>query len=453
MMRDPGERVFLSQRSAMLLLFLLLFCEASDLRAQVAVNNEGQTRPNKRLSTVSGRADPDDLVVSYEVQWERETHRLVTTCKLTPREVNTLTEKMRIQFAPLAKRISAADTQKYYDYTYGSVAMRPELEKVAAPIIREQLGDEQRASFKKDLDHRRKLRRGWVVDSLISMVNASIGLDSEQVEKLREALDRQYEPSWAMAALNYRPFDDIDARLHDSIKSLLYEDQHAAWDSALKYFNRAYSWRTTPNSLEDYLHAFRADLDICAAAHGSNLQRTLGLDATQVRKLQILTQSVREEIYERKLTARTKLADPTTRMVSPATSTAGRAAPGTMLVTHPRWQAHIVNVPIGEGKEKAVAAQQRFRRRQIARLAGTMVGRISSEVGLTGEQMRGVVDLLDRHFPLDTSEAGLHGRLGIAVGTIPQDEVAELLGPDKVWVWNIVYRGFLRDVRIPAKER
>jgi hypothetical protein len=76
-----------------------------------------------------------------------------------------------------------------------------------------------------------------------------------------------------------------------------------------------------------------------------------------------------------------------------------------------------------------------------------MIRRLNSDIGMTAEQASALRAAVDSSFPRDTSEPSIHGRLGIAIGAIPPAKVERILGPEEIWAWRGVYRGFQRDVR------
>lgn len=405
--------------------------------------------PTKRIMTVLGRADSADVLTAFDAHWERESHRIQSLGGLTDEELATITKMVQPHFKPLAEKTAEEDTNKYYDYTYGLFAMRRELDQVLKPTLQQSLGADRYEVYKKDLEQRRQMRKSWIVGSMLSTINGSVALDSEQLAKLRVEMNDRFDLNWALTALNYRPYDKMDPKLGAFVEQLLTPEQHLAWDAAAKYLAGGFPVRSTDEVKQ--MKIFRDDLRVCVDAHIHTLNRTLGLDEAQLRKLRILAKGIEGELIQRRSKARQQYSDPTVKVVTPATSSDARDAPGTMLVAHPRWQAHVVNVLNDDQKKKFLESQRARRERHVERLAGTMVRRLSSDIGLTAEQTREFVATVHASFPEDTSEPSIHGRLGIAIGPIPQNDIAKILGPKNSWAWRGVYRGFLRDVR-PNKD-
>jgi hypothetical protein len=421
-------------------LVCLMLCQACQAQ------EKGVARyPEKRLSTVLGRADPDDLALAFEVHWERETHRLRRICSSTDREVAAITAKILPIMKATAKQVAAEDTNKYYDYTYGLFAMRREFEQAIKAILQNSLGTGKFDAFEEDLEARRTMRKAWIVGSVASTINGSVALDEDQLKKTLATLNDQFRVTWAMTALNYRPFDQVDPALDTTVRSFLTKDQLKAWDASAKYLFESYPVKSADETAA--METFRRDLRICIEAHVDTLSRTLELDERQLRKLKILAKGIEGELYERRLRARLKYADPTVKVVTPATSSDAKNAPGTMLVAHPRWQAHVINV-LNEDQKKTFLKWQASRRvRHIDRLAGTMIRRLNSNIGMTSGQASALRAAVDSSFPPDTSEPSIHGRLGIAIGAIPPAKIGRILGPEEIGAWQGVYKGFQRDVR------
>lgn len=409
--------------------------------ASVPLLSQGQNEPKPaEVINALDAFDPADveamLLQSYTMGWQNESKRLSQMFDMQEEVISKLNDDM----TPLLKKLAAVEAKQKEVSTTGDLLLgNTKLLKAILPALEGKLTPQQLKRYQADMKIRQDFGEELSMLSVLIVVQDTVAADADQLKKLEATLKDRVDSRWlsTMQGFGLPTLDDETSKV---IAKQLTKKQNAAWKLASQpQAGMLFLGEAEEQSEEQQRTLFRDGLEAAVEARIESLERYLSLDASQVKKLNVLARGIQDEVCQKHTEATKQLRNmqfgenqmPDARVMEYASS-----PPGALFVHHERWNVFLGKILNDDQRKKMEAMRSNRAAQGKLQMAGMISVGMGYQFGLEGDKTIEFAKLLQSYMPESRPGLRFSTEFIEAIVAIPQDKVQEIIGEQHMAMWN-----------------
>jgi hypothetical protein len=378
------------------------------------------------------------LLSAYTRSWTTAAAILQFWCRVAPETTAELTKLLEPEFKKLADRVASQNGQLS---SLQGVGLRDELRDVILPIAKKRLSPDQFQKYSADIAARKQFIKDSAIDAMVAKLHSSIALQPEQIKVVRERLDTGYRDvrdQFLMRAAG----PEFGAAVRELIADALTETQLAALD-ALSNPQLLQVLAGLPGvvdeSCKQRVDHFRKALRAVLDAHIEGLTRMCELEAAPVRKLNIFSRAIEEDICQERVEFREaleKVGGPRPPRPDPVQIEYATATSADLLNRNERWNTFLLKTADDNGREQLKALVKEIEEAKKTAIAASISIGLGQQIGLAGDQIKQLSDVFRETISSVPRMSHVSPELIRAIVGIPDEKIQPILGEANMDMWR-----------------